>query len=289
MKRTTVRLQDGRQVVLVRGSKTQTVNVCALDYSSGGYEHVYRRLIGENVEPADLEELADAAALHDWVASRSGAEELQQDGVSGRPVLPLVDVESNAGWLKAATTAVEKVLDDVTTSFLASPYLHRVEHSLHAELYAHLKNQAALRDEYTLRTSETTQLVHKEWPETVLTSAPELAGSVALSTWRCCPLRDSPLPLWSSFRQGRITAPIVIEVGLDYGRKHLEDDGKKMLDSDVLAPYLLHLSRVPDVHASAIEAYVTAPPGQLRVAYVHHDPRGGTRYKRLSDTGVSAV
>ncbi len=78
----------------------------------------------------------------------------------------------------------------------------------------------------------------------------------------------------------------MIEVGLDYGKKHLEDDGKKMLDSGVRAAYLLHLSRVRDVNVSAIEAYASTPPGHLRVAYVHHDPRGGTRYKRLADSEI---
>ncbi len=78
----------------------------------------------------------------------------------------------------------------------------------------------------------------------------------------------------------------MIEVGLDYGQKYLEDDGKKMLDSDVRAPYLLHLSRVRDVNAKAIEAYASTPPGHLRVAYAHHDPRGRTRYKRLGDSEI---
>lgn len=289
MERSTTRLQDGRQVFLVRGTKTQTVNVCTLDGQAGDYEHVYRLPIAEDVEPADLAELADAAALHDWVASHRGVEEQQRDGRSGRPVLPLVEVEADPHWLAAATTAVETVLDDVVTAFLACPYLHRVEHSLHAELYLRLKNQEVLRDEVPLSTGETTQLVHKEWPETRPDLSPGASGKRGAFDLAVLSPDALAAGTLEQFRQGRIAAPIVIEVGLDYGQKHLEDDGKKMLDSGVTAPYILHLARVRDVNATAIEAYVSAPPGRLRIAYVHHNPRGGTRYKRLSDDEVRLV
>ena len=36
------------------------------------------------------------------------------------------------------------------------------------------------------------------------------------------------------FRQGRIHTPIVVEVGLDYGRAHLEQDLKKLRTSRLL-------------------------------------------------------
>ncbi len=285
MERFTTRLQDGRRVVLVRGTKTQTVNVCTLDAPAGEYEHVYRLPIGEDVEPVDLAELADAAALHDWVASHRGVEE-QRDGRGGRPVLPLVEVEADADWLTAATTAVETVLDEVVTVFLTRPYLHRVEHSLHAELYLRLKKQAALRGEFPLRTGEMTQLVHKEWPETHPDRTPGASGRRGAFDLVVMSPEGLATASLEQFRQGRIAAPIAIEVGLDYGRQHLEDDGSKMLESGVRVPYILHLSRVRDSNATAIEVYVDTPPGQLRVAYVHHDPRSGTRYKRVGDGEV---
>ena len=151
---------------------------------------------------------------------------------------------------------------------------------MHTHSTSRLKEQGALQGEFALSTGETTQLVHKEWPETRPDLSPGASGRrgafdlavLSPARNRCC---HSP----EQFRQGRIAAPIVIEVGLDYGHRHLEADGKKLLDSGVAAPYLLHLSRVPDVNAVAIEAYVSAPPGQLRVAYVHHDPRAGRRHK----------
>ncbi len=48
MERHATRLRDGRQVVLVRGTKTQTVNVCTSDDRAGDYEHVYRLPIAED-------------------------------------------------------------------------------------------------------------------------------------------------------------------------------------------------------------------------------------------------
>ena len=282
MERHSTRMRDRRQVVLVRGTKTQTVNVCTADDRVGDYAHIYRLPIAEDVELADLAELADVAALRDWAASRNGVEE--QDGRGGRSVLlPLVDVDVDVSWLTSATKAVEVVLEDVVTEFLARPYLHRVEHSLHAELYHRLKDQADLRGEFPLRTGELTQLVHKEWPETRPDVSPGASGRRGAFDLAVVSPEGIAAATLEQFRQGRIAAPIVIEVGLDYGQKHLQDDGKKLLDSGVQAAYLLHLSRVRDANAEAIERYVKDPPGHLRIAYVHHVPNRGTRCKRLDD------
>jgi len=128
--------------------------------------------------------------------------------------------------------------------------------------------------------------VHKEWPETHPDLSPGASGKRGAFDLAVLSPQGLAAATLEQFRQGRVAAPIVIEVGLDYGQKHLTQDGKKMIDSGVTAPYVLHLSRVRDVNVPAIEAYVSAPPGRLRVAYVHHDPRGGARYKRLSDDDV---
>jgi hypothetical protein len=98
MARYTTRLRDGRQDALVRGTRTQTANVCTPDDRAGDYEHVYRLPIGGHVEPADLAELADAAALRNRVVSRNGVAE-QRDGRGGRAVLALVEVEEDRYWL----------------------------------------------------------------------------------------------------------------------------------------------------------------------------------------------
>ena len=90
------------------------------------------------------------------------------------------------------------------------------------------------------------------------------------------------------FLQGRVEPPIVIEVGLDYGLKHICGDVSKLLTSEVPHPYLIHLSRIgPRVEAveDRINEIATSAPG-LQVAYVHHET-GSVAVKRLNDSAVS--
>jgi hypothetical protein len=90
------------------------------------------------------------------------------------------------------------------------------------------------------------------------------------------------------FLQGRIEPPIVIEIGLDYGLKHLDGDIHKLVTSNVPHPYLIHLSRIgPRVEAveDRINGIATVTP-RLQVAYVHHGA-GRVAVKRLNDLAVS--
>ena len=102
--------------------------------------------------------------------------------------------------------------------------------------------------------------MHKEWPETHPDLSPGASGKRGAFDLAVLSPKALVSATLEQFRQGRITASIVVEVGLDYGMKHLEDDGKKMLDSGVSGAYLLHLSRVRDMNANAIEVYATDPP-----------------------------
>lgn len=45
------------------------------------------------------------------------------------------------------------------------------------------------------------------------------------------------------FREGLLPAPIVIEMGLDYGTKHLAEDARELLDTKPPCAYLVHLVR----------------------------------------------
>lgn len=286
MTRETTQLRDGRTVVHMRGTRTQTVNVCTADNRPGEYERVYRLPIGEVITLAELAEQASPATLHEAMASRNGVQ-VDADG-RARAVLSLVEVEPDPAWLATATAAVDAVLDEAVTAFLHGPYLHRVEHSLHAELYRQFKAQPALQGEHPLRTGELTQLVHKEWPET----RPDLTpgGSGRRGAFDLAVLAPQQLAAadLEHFRHGRIAASLAIEVGLDYGWDHLDQDGDKLRASRVAVPYLLHLSRTHAAEKPTIEAYVEAAPQPLRVAYVHHDPGVGTTLKRLRDRTVQA-
>lgn len=263
---------------MARGTKTQTVKLVALG-SSGTFERSYRFSTTVDVDLAELAALPTAAALHDWALSHNGRLE------DGHGLAPLVDVRPEMQWLSAAKSAVECALDEVVEIFTATPWMHRVEHSIHAELYRLLKSQPALHGEYQLGSGELTQLVHKEWPETVADMASGASGrrgsfDLAVLSPDAVARADR-----EQFHQGRIAAAIVIEVGLDYPLWHLRQDAEKLIASDVPAPYLLHLSRLPDRDVATLRTYVENPPAPLRVAYVHHEPTG-VASKRAAASGV---
>jgi hypothetical protein len=68
-------------------------------------------------------------------------------------------------WLDQARERVEQALDRLLREFLELPYLHRVEHSLHARLFSILTAEPEFAKHLPLgRNLGVTQLVHKEWP-----------------------------------------------------------------------------------------------------------------------------
>jgi hypothetical protein len=131
-------------------------------------------------------------------------------------------------WLHEAIDKTEEAIDALVREFLETPYLHRVEHSLHLRLYGLVRS----RFDDVANTFQighelgATQLVHKEWPETfprpekndrrgnfdIVVLSPKLLAS-------CKTIEE--------FRQGRLPAPIVIEMGLDYEVHHLAKDARK--------------------------------------------------------------
>ena len=94
-------------------------------------------------------------------------------------------------------------------------------------------------------------LIHKEWPETVPGREVDRRGLFDLAV--LAPSQPAQASI-EQFRQGRIHAPIVVEVGLDYGRAHLEQDLEKLRNSEV--------------------------------PYAHVPPAGGRAVKHLADTGI---
>jgi hypothetical protein len=174
--------------------------------------------------------------------------------------------------------------------FVSAPYLHRVEHSFHAELISELRKPEKLRACVEIGASGfTTQLIHKEWPEAEVRvdrgKTVERRGLFDIVV--LAPSQFEKVTL-GQFLQGRIEPPIVIEVGLDYGLKHIDGDIDKLVTSKVPHPYLIHLSRIdPRVEAveDRINKMATFAP-RLQVAYVHHGT-GSVAVKRLNDSAVS--
>ena len=85
-----------------------------------------------------------------------------------------------------------------------------------------------------------TQLVHKEWPETRRCEGKD-RGNFDLAV-----LSRKLLETCSNidtFRRGRVPAPIVIEIGLDYKAEHLAGDVLKLVNSGPKHGYLIHFVR----------------------------------------------
>jgi hypothetical protein len=281
----------GRTVTVRAGTKSQTVNICTPRQVVGDYEAIYRLPIQSAIEdPGEIPELATLAEFKKWLAERNGAPEGSSTarGETGG-LSPLVSAPINDAWVGDAVPLVEDAIDSLVDTFVSAPYLHRVEHSFHAELISELRKHEKLRACVEIGTSGLTQLIHKEWPETVVRGdrgkTVERRGLFDIVVLAPVQFKEATL---EQFLQGRIEPPIAIEVGLDYGLKHLDGDIDKLRTSQVQNPYLIHLSRIGP-RDKAVEDRINeiaASAAPLRVAYVHHGP-GGVAVKRLNDSAVS--
>ena len=181
-------------------------------------------------------------------------------------------------WVAEAVKAVEASITKLIDEFRAQPFIHRVEHSLHARLMQLLSEWEHLRGWYPIADSGfKTQLIHKEWPETKprkkRKKEPELIVDARRGSFDVVVLAPSQLEeaTLEQFTVGRIDAPIVIELGLGYWNDHLSGDRDKLTNSGVQHPYLVHLSRMPSGYQEETEVIVAGIEAPAQIAYVHHD------------------
>jgi hypothetical protein len=158
---------------------------------------------------------------------------------------PAPDLHYDPGtdaWVAAAIPLVEASINEVVREFLLHPYLHRVEHSMHAHLINALLSHGHLAGQHPIgSTGEVTQVIHKEWPETAAREQKDGRGNFDIAILsprvleRCNRLRH--------FADGWLPAPLVIEMGLNYSLGHYEQDRNKLINSNVHRGYLIHLLR----------------------------------------------
>lgn len=286
-----------------RGS-SHTVRVC-VPGATTVYESVYRILvvpdesgvpsIDDDVTAERVAKLGSLEALDAWLASRDAR--LETPGESGtragsRPGLRVPLPVPDDAWVTEACRAVARALDAFADDFLQRPYLHLSEQSLHAELFAVLTRAAPLDRTGLLAGVHPTRLVHKEWPETVPRQGPlgeRIRGRFDLAVLSPEQLEAATV---KEFLDGRIPAPVVVEVGLDDDLAHLSGDADKVAHSEIPAPFLLHLSRLPVTPAVAREEAQIAealerPPVGCRTVFAHIDPSTGV--KRIKHSGDAAV
>lgn len=135
----------GREVVLVEGPKTQTVNVRGAD-DRKQYEWKIR-LPAETVSLGELSQLEDVNQVLNFVIYERGGE-LEKgatpDGaVPPDPRLLRYSVHSDP-WAQDATVAVERAIDSFIDDFVQRPFLHRIEHSIHSRLMHALAQELTL-------------------------------------------------------------------------------------------------------------------------------------------------
>jgi hypothetical protein len=277
-----------RKVYVCKGELSWTVNICNADNRRGEYEWVVRLFPPSAISEGELLGHADPEALVRWLVDekRGQVEEEPQPEPSseGDPprITPTLSTQDIA-WVAAAVPLVDAAINDLVVEFLAAPYRHRVEHSLHVQLYGLLTRHEHFRQEIALGGSgDTTQPVHKEWPETRQRGG-RRRGNFDLAVLPPGMLLECSV---ADFLAGRLAAPIAIEVGLDYGAAHLDNDCKKLLHSRVPHGYLVHFTRGAD--DSRAEELVVNPSegGSLKTAFA--SVRAGVRrYKRTDSDRIT--
>jgi hypothetical protein len=248
---------------------------------AGEYEAVYRLPILSAIAAPDVPEMADLHAFGTWLVETRNA---LREGPSGQPVPgTAVDISAvDEAWLRVAVEKVEQAVDLLVDDFAEHPYRHRVEHSLHLQLYRALADHRQFDVLAPVGTSSLRAgLVHKEWPETLPGRDADRRGLFDLAVLAPSQLAQASI---DQFRQGRIHARIVVEVGLDYGRAHLEQDLEKLRNSGVPYAYVVHFSRLPA--AGNVEDLLTSAYPNIRTAYAHLPPAGGSAVKHLTDTDI---
>jgi hypothetical protein len=188
-------------------------------------------------------------------------------------------------WLPEARVLVEQAIDRLIEEFIAFPYLHRVEHSLHARLFQLMTSFQLLAQHVPIGADlGLTQLVHKEWPETVGRDG-NRRGNFDLAV--LSPRLINGCPSVKVFREGHLQAPIVIELGLDYNAEHLARDAKKLINSKPKHGYLVHLVREAPREAPA-EQIILGIESKfgIKTAYAWTAGRQ-TVVKRVNDNSIS--
>ena len=310
-----------RRVYVNTGPESQTVKVCTAENCRGTYEMYHRRQFPRRLSKTEqqVEQQKTEAAiagrsnvveLEKWLVSDfKSVRERHKETSEGtvRIVPPVIQPATprngaNVGgsleeirrrlsgkqnppaddpWVASAKDLVEQSIDQLVEQFIEFPYLHRVEHSIHAQLFWIMMAHAELAQRVPIGNDlGITQLVHKEWPETKPRPG-DRRGNFDISVLSPKLVRECPS--MAAFRTGRLNAPIVIEMGLDCDAEHLAADADKLMNSQPKHGYLIHLVRESprDPLAEDVILGIESTYG-IKTAYVS---RVGTRtvFKRVND------
>lgn len=246
---------EGRRVFVATGNLTQTVNICDANNVQGRYQWTVR--VPRNASPLQYQDLPKLAKVKDLIAwleeNREGLLEEPVESAERDSKIAVADVVSlDAGsWIGEVETIIEGCIDGLVHEFVSMPYLHRVEHSMHVRLMEELRAHNCLAARVPIGGSPDnglmTQLVHKEWPETIPRRElkGDRRGNFDIGILSPESVTTSTL---DQFRDGRIRPAIAIEMGVDYSVSHLLGDAEKLINSRIPKAYIVHLdrTRAPD-------------------------------------------
>ena len=291
----------GRKVKVQTGTKSQTVNICTAANIHGAYEYIVRLhppfITDDTLRQqhfGSIEELVaylqrrhygqveQSPVRHSGPAPASSTQERVRPSAP-LPVPPVKGLPASS-WEQNAKLATEQCIDQFVAEFMEFPYLHRVEHSIHCELFKILSSRKIFSRTYPMG-RWMSQPVHKEWPEYI----PRPEKGTRRGNFDLCVLAPEHFRscAFNDFRQGRIRPSIVIEVGLDYDLAHLSQDAAKLKNSGIENSYLVHLVRqdVADDFA-AVEKFLLNCG--VRIAYARLNSSRAF-YKLLNDGEIKSV
>ncbi len=306
-----MRFQIEGRYIYVNCRDTQTVKVCTEGNTRGQYERYYRipadSVLPRAVIESKLRTFRSLRDLEQWLfQDRQAIRETNHEMGSQVGISPPSSSESHVSpaafrvldvrklveyspiedrWLASARVAVEQSIDRLVEEFIQHPYLHRCEHSVHIRLCELLKSHEQLAAQVPLGfDGEVTQLIHKEWPETLSRSGKPKRGNFDIAILP--PKLLAACPTTAVFQSGRLPAPIVIEVGLNYSTQHFHDDAMKLLNSKPQHGYLVHLVRDRRRDGSAERLILSGQtrPG-IKTAYAWVTSSRAA-IKRLDDPGI---
>ncbi|HEO65745.1 MAG TPA: hypothetical protein ENI73_07730 [Spirochaetes bacterium] len=288
-----------RIVKIATGTKSQTINICTEDNIHGEYDYILRIMDSKQFTSYDELTVKQFSSIDDLINSIQKDHHGIMEKSSGKTeqVISILDeakenihyTEKPSEWEEKAKEIVEKSIDQFILDFIDFPYLHRVEHSIHCELYNILSNGRLLGNQYPLGDHSISQAVHKEWPE--YKPRPEKGnrrGNFDLSILSPEQLKRSTI---KDFRYGRIKPFIAMELGLDYKLDHLDQDLYKLKNSEIQYGYLIHLIREQYVsdHFNDMERFILEEiHDPVKVAYARISD-SMIYYKLVQDKDIKAI
>jgi hypothetical protein len=282
---------EGRNIYLVKGKgRSNTVNICDANNRRGQYDWIVRF-----IEPTpfvtehEVEQFKTVRELVDNLERRGGIIEQKPPAEVPDSKPPIPDSELaydhlKDPWIQEAKWHVEHALDQLVHEFVEFPYLHRVEQSLHARLFQMLSSQPHFSRLFPLRHNAAySQTVHREWPEAKMRPTSTKRGNFDLAIIAPDQLQRTVI---ADFKDGRLAAPIAIEMGVDGSVTHLADDIEKLLNSEIPYAYLVHFLRESYLHPQC-ESLVLQPGGNVKITYVRL-LRGEVFFKLLADDEIKS-